>query len=140
MGINMTRGLVSIETEDKIRARITARNASRLLADEYVMKILSASFKTPRSAQELSLKFDIPIAVCYRKIKELQAVGLLKCVDRFLTREGKWVRLYQSQLVSAFVFYEKDKLRVKLQLACEVAEDSNVDTTWNVLEVPSKTC
>lgn len=139
----MSRGTLIKVATDTVSNRpdltITARNASRLLADEYVVKILAASFSTPRSAQELSLKFDIPIAVCYRKIKELQAVGLLKCVDRFLTRDGKWVKLYQSQLVTAIIYYERNKLRVKLELATSGVEaENNVDATWDILEPKNK--
>ena len=109
-----------------------ALNASKLLTDEYVMKILAATFKEPKSAQELSLRFKIPIAVCYRKIHELEAVGLLECVDRVLTREGKRVRLYQSQVINAYMFFQKGKLRVKLELSSFPTRE--IDTTWNALE------
>ena len=60
----------------------------RLLMDECNLKILSATTYKPRSARELSYIFGIPLASCYRKIKELEDQGFIKAVSRELTREG----------------------------------------------------
>jgi DNA-binding Lrp family transcriptional regulator len=109
---------------------------SRLISDEYVLKILAATFREPKSAQELSLKFDIPIAACYRKIRELENAGLLKCTARILTQQGKRVKLYRSQVVNAYIFFEKNKLKVKLELAS--IPTGPMVTTWNVLEVQNE--
>jgi len=106
--------------------------ASKLLADEYNIKILSATFKQPMSAMDLSIRFDIPIAACYRKIKELQAAGLLRCADRILTREGKRVRRFASNVRNVHVSLEGGKLRVKFDLE---NDNEKVDSMWNVVDV-----
>jgi len=108
-----------------------ALNASKLLSDPYVMKILAASFKVPKSAQELSLRFSIPIAVCYRKIRELEGVGLMECVGKVLTPKGKRVGIYRSQVKGAYLFFEKDRLRVRLELT-KVSENQ-FDSIWDPL-------
>lgn len=105
---------------------------SKLLVDEYVMKILMASLKTPRSTQELSLEFGIPIAVCYRKVKELMAANLIMKEKKVLTSQGKWVQLYRSKLKSAVVFLEKGELRVRVEL-CDTHEPE-MDRTVPVLQ------
>ena len=61
--------------------------ASHMITDKYSVRILVGTAKKPKSAIELSEKYGIPIAACYRKIKELERAGLLRCVERRLTRK-----------------------------------------------------
>jgi len=52
--------------------------ASKIITDEYSAKILVATYKKPKSALELSHRFGIPIAACYRRmvpLKTLEANG-----------------------------------------------------------------
>ena len=90
--------------------------ASKILTDEYSVKILVATYKRPKNALELSYKFGIPIAACYRRIHLLEKEGLLTCVDKVLTQKGKRIRIYLSQLKNAYIFFEKGKLRVRFEL------------------------
>jgi predicted transcriptional regulator len=90
--------------------------ASQLITDKYSVRILVGTTKKPKSAIELSEKFGIPIAACYRKIKELERAGLLRCVERRLTRKGKRVSMYISQLKTAYLFFENGKLRMRFHL------------------------
>src|SRR5690349_621662 len=89
----------------------------KLLMDEYNLKILSATTFKPRSARELAYIFGIPLASCYRKIKELEDQGLIKAVSRELTREGKRYSKYQSQVGSIKIAFEQGRLKMNLQLA-----------------------
>jgi DNA-binding Lrp family transcriptional regulator len=89
----------------------------KLLMDEYNLKILSATTFKPRSARELAYIFGIPLASCYRKIKELEDNGLIKAVSRELTREGKRYSKYQSQVGSIKIAFEQGRLKMNLQLA-----------------------
>jgi DNA-binding Lrp family transcriptional regulator len=89
----------------------------KLLMDEYNLKILSATTFKPRSARELSYIFGIPLASCYRKIKELEDQGLIKAVSRELTREGKRYSKYQSQVGSVRIAFEGGRLKMSLNLA-----------------------
>jgi len=75
-----------------------------------------ATLRCPHSAQEISAEFGIPIAACYRRIKELERVGLVECCERRLSRQGKRISYYISLLKNAYVFFENGKLRVKFQL------------------------
>jgi len=72
-----------------------------LLTDPYNRRILAYAATRCVSAQELSEKLDIPIAVCYRRIKEMEAVGLIKVVERYLNRKGKRVNIYKSMVKRA---------------------------------------
>ncbi len=110
---------------------VNVLDASKIFADEYALKILSGSFKEPKSAQDLSNNFNIPIAVCYRKIHDLEVSGFLECVDKILTQEGRRVKLYRSQLKGAYIFFEHGKLRVHLSLTKVPQVD--FDETWDAL-------
>lgn len=92
---------------------------SKLLADEYVVKILAATIWEPKSAQRLAFDLDIPIAACYRKIHDTMSAGLLMCSGNVITKRGKSVKLYKSQVNSIKLFFEKGKLKVELDLKNE---------------------
>jgi predicted transcriptional regulator len=89
---------------------------SQLLMDEYAVKILVATLRCPHSAQEIAEDYSIPIAACYRRIRELEKVGLVECTERRLSRQGKRISYYISLLKNAYVFFENGKLRVRFQL------------------------
>lgn len=103
--------------------------ASQLLTDEYSAKILLATYKRRISAQEISQRYGIPIAACYRKIRTLEEAGLIQCVDRILTQKGKRKNLYTSCLKNAYIFFENGRLRARFQLATGVVKDFGGDWT-----------
>src|SRR5437879_10401381 len=76
------------------------KDVSRWLTDEYAERILVATQRIPRSVQEISDKYDIPIAACYRKIHELEEAGFLNVAEIVTTPKGKTMKLYRSLLKS----------------------------------------
>src|SRR2546426_11932058 len=92
------------------------KDISRLLTDEYAERILVATQENPRSVQEISDKYDIPIAACYRKIHELEEAGFLQCAEIVTTPKGKTMKLYKSQLNSADLIYQDGILQAKFHL------------------------
>ncbi len=100
-----------------------ATEASKIIADEYAAKILVSAFYKPRTAIEMSRLYGIPIAACYRRIRMLENCGLLRCVERKLTSEGKRISVYQSMLKGATIFMENGVLRARFELVGAAAED-----------------
>lgn len=96
---------------------------SNLLADKDILHIISATYYQPKTVKDLCQMFDIPIATCYRKIHELQNFQLIKSVDRIVTRKGKRMHLYKSQINSINIYYEKGKIKVKLDVAFKDTEE-----------------
>jgi hypothetical protein len=111
----------------------------KILMDETNLKILSATTFKPRSARELSYIFAIPLASCYRKIKELEEQGFIKAVSRELTREGKRYSKYQSQVGSVKIAFENGHLRMQLQLAFRqpITIEESAESMMNRAEKPS---
>ena len=95
------------------------KDISRLLTDEYAERILVATHSNPRSVQEISDKFDIPIAACYRKIHELESAGFLRCAEIVTTPKGKAMKLYRSLLKSAELIYDAGVFRVRFNFDYE---------------------
>src|SRR5512138_1161546 len=106
---------------------------SQLLTDEYAVKILVATVRAPKSAQEIAQRYGIPIAACYRRIKDLEAAGLLVCRERRLSQQGKRVSYYLSMLKNAYVFFENGHLRVKFQLKTGGADRYGTD--WHEVQL-----
>jgi predicted ArsR family transcriptional regulator len=104
---------------------------SKMLADEYSIKILAGSFKFPKSAQNLSDELNIPIAACYRRIHDLEECGLIECVGKVLTQEGRRVKIYRSQLKGAYISYEKGKLSLLMDMT--KFQNPQFNATWNIL-------
>ena len=45
---------------------------SNLITDRYALEILMYMYKKPKSIQDISSNFGIPIAVCYRRVRQLK--------------------------------------------------------------------
>lgn len=88
----------------------------RLVMDDYNLRILSATTFKERSARELAYLLDIPMATCYRKIKELLNAELLEEEESKLTKEGRRYKTYLSRVSAIHVSFENGKLKVGLQL------------------------
>ncbi|HEX9708639.1 MAG TPA: winged helix-turn-helix domain-containing protein [Candidatus Thermoplasmatota archaeon] len=89
----------------------------RVIMDEKNIRILSATAFRPLSAREIAYMFNIPLVSCYRKMGELEKLGLIKCVDRPLTQSGKRVKVYKSQLLKVAVTFEGGKLKIVMDVA-----------------------
>jgi len=96
-----------------------AKRVSKLLADDYSQKILSYTYTSPMSAQKLSKVCRIPIAACYRRIHELEHVGLLTVDREREIYKGRRVRLYRCKLRSASIRFSNGRFLVRYDLLPE---------------------
>jgi predicted ArsR family transcriptional regulator len=94
-----------------------ALQVTQTIMDEYSARILLGTFDRPASAIDLCRRFGIPIAACYRRIKELEGLGLVYCERGELARNGRGILLYRSRLKSVRIAFEDGKLRARVELA-----------------------
>lgn len=88
-------------------------------------KILQATAE-PRSAQELSEEFDIPIATCYRRIDELVDQGLLELHDTRVNGEGASEKVYRRAVTDIYVDFSGT-----LSVSTESASSTHkIDSLW----------
>lgn len=103
----------------------------RLVMDEVNMRILSATAFEALSARDLAFMFNIPLVSCYRKINELEAFDLIKCVEKPLRPNGKRVRKYKSQLIKVALTFERGKLRISLDVSWKKTQ--RYEASWTSL-------
>lgn len=84
--------------------------------DEYSARILLGTFERAASALELSRRFGIPIAACYRRIKELEQLGLVYCERELPSRNGKGLQQFRSRLRSIRISLEDGNLRARVEV------------------------
>ncbi|HYT00573.1 MAG TPA: helix-turn-helix domain-containing protein [Thermoplasmata archaeon] len=89
---------------------------SQTVMDEYAARILLGTFDRPVSALELSRRFGIPIAACYRRIKDLEQIGLMFCERELPSRNGKGLQLFRSRLKSVRISLEEGHLRARVEV------------------------
>ena len=94
---------------------------SSFISDEYSGRILAVTYNSPKSAKEISRRYNIPIAACYRRIRALEKIGLLVCASVKYDSRGKGTKLYQSQLNGAYVYLLGERLKVHFKLASGVS-------------------
>ncbi|MCG7844072.1 MAG: winged helix-turn-helix domain-containing protein [Methanomassiliicoccales archaeon] len=103
---------------------------SRLLTDEYAVKILVATVRSPHNAQQISEQFGIPIAAVYRRIRDLELAGLIVCTERKLSRQGKRVCFYVSRVKTASLQFDNGRLKVRFTM-----KDEPLDQDWQDVDL-----
>jgi len=97
------------------------------ISDQYSIRILRATLHRPLDAITLSTQLGIPIAVCYRRIRELEKLGLIKKEGRRLTSKGKWITLYKANVKNAEVKMVNGKIVLKLTFRWGKEEEIEVE-------------
>ena len=82
--------------------------------DPYSARILHGTSDAAVSALDLSRRFGIPIAACYRRIRQLERMGLVYCERALPSRNGKGMQLFRSRLKSVRVRLEEGRLTASI--------------------------
>ena len=88
-----------------------ALELSQTVMDPYSARILLGTCEGAVSALDLSRRFGIPIAACYRRIRQLERMGLVYCERALPSRNGKGLQLFRSRLKSVRVTLEEGRLK-----------------------------
>lgn len=89
---------------------------SQTVMDAYAARILLGTSTTAASALDLSRRFGIPIAACYRRIRQLEGLGLV-CRDGALpSRNGKGLQLFRSRVRSVRIVLEEGRLLARVEV------------------------
>ena len=93
----------------------------KAVGDDYSRSIIVATISKPRSAAELSAMLGIPIATVYRKINELQKMGLLVREKSRFTEKSKLVDLYRSIVKAVSIRLDSSGVKVNYQYNLDLA-------------------
>ena len=120
-----------------IRESIDIRelNMAQLLMDQYNLKILSSTTRKALSVRDMAFMYFIPLATCYRKVRELEGAGLLKCEGKLLSSDGKRYKVYKCQVSELNVSYRDRAVVIDLVLDWEEPTRVSIDiNTGKVLK------
>ncbi len=95
---------------------LQAFELSQTVLDPYSARILLGTCRGAVSALDLSHRFGIPIAACYRRIRQLERIGLVYCERALPSRNGKGLQLFRSRLKSVRVILEEGQLKAVIIL------------------------
>ncbi len=103
------------------------------VADDYSIKILSATLNEEKTVRELTRELDIPTATCYRRAEELLDASLLKTVG--LT-EGDRARIFKSNTSKIEISFKFDD--GKLEVTVDTKEDQKEESEEESEELTSQ--
>ncbi len=98
-----------------------------ILGDEYSRKILLILAKNEMNPLEISVNLGIPASTVYRKIKNLESLGLIKKTKIIRTLEGLDENHYKSLVSGIEVKFRDGEISCKLE---KFTMDEKIQRLW----------
>ncbi len=99
------------------------------LLDDHAMRILIALHQETLTAQEISQRYRVPIAPCYRRIRRLLSLGLVSEAGFVTEGRRRPARLYKSEVDRFTISYGSAQMLLHLLLRNGVAAEAVVALT-----------
>ncbi len=96
-------------------------DATKILEDGTAEKILLNAYRRSKTAKQISDSTGIPLVEVYKKIRELEKIGLVQKEKSIITKSGRAKAAYRSNLEDAYVFFDNGRLRVRFEVAAGMA-------------------
>ena len=89
----------------------------RTVLDSYAFRILMTTHERECTAFDLSRRLGIPIVACYRRLRELEDLGVIAPSHVTMSAAGHPIRLFRSHLRSARIVFEEGRLWARIEIA-----------------------
>ncbi len=86
------------------------------LLDDHALRILIALHQETLTAQEISQRYKIPIAPCYRRIRRLVSLGLIAEAGYVTEGRRRPAHLYKSEVDRFTITYGSGEMTLHLML------------------------
>lgn len=86
------------------------------LLDDHALRILIALHQETLTAQEISQRYKIPIAPCYRRIRRLLSLGLVSEAGYVTEGRRRPAHLYKSEVEKFQILYGSGEMTLHLLL------------------------
>ncbi len=86
------------------------------LLDDHALRILIALHQETLTAQEISQRYKIPIAPCYRRIRRLVSLGLISEAGYVTEGRRRPAHLYKSEVEKFTITYGSGEMTLHLML------------------------
>jgi len=100
------------------------------MANEYMRKILLSTVSNAKSVEELARENEIPVSTCYRRVRELLSLRLLRTEKTTITDTGKKFESFRSVVKDAKVNFSSSEISVEVTLVSR-EPDERLTTMWN---------
>ncbi|MDG6904538.1 MAG: helix-turn-helix transcriptional regulator [Nitrososphaerota archaeon] len=97
-----------VEEQDRKDAVLMA------MSDPYMRRILAATMIDAKSIEEISRERSIPLSSCYRRVRDLVSMRLLRIAHTIITENGKKYETYRSVFSDARVSMSSGVLSVEV--------------------------
>ncbi|HZS72892.1 MAG TPA: helix-turn-helix domain-containing protein [Candidatus Nitrosotalea sp.] len=99
-----------------------------VLADKYGREIISLLTTNELSAQQMSVRLDIPVSTTYRKIKSLEDLNLIKKTKVIRTHEGLNESYYKSLVSEIDIKFRDGKISYHVE---RIKMDDKIMRLWH---------
>ncbi len=105
-----------------VRPRLVAEelllydNDGQSLLDDHALRILIALHQETLTAQEISHRYRIPIAPCYRRLRRLVSLGLISEAGYVTEGRRRPAHLYKSEVDNFTIAYGSGEMTLRLLL------------------------
>jgi Helix-turn-helix domain len=86
------------------------------MSDEFERKILSSTVQRTKSVEEISKENQIPMSTCYRRIRLLVDMKLLRIERTIITDSGKKYETFRSTVKDATIIFSSGEISVDVNL------------------------
>jgi predicted ArsR family transcriptional regulator len=97
------------------------------LLDDHALRILIALHQETLTAQEISQRYKIPIAPCYRRIRRLVSLGLISEAGYVTEGRRRPAHLYKSEVDRFTIAYGSGEMTLHLILRTGTAATAVVN-------------
>ncbi|MFP4633171.1 MAG: helix-turn-helix domain-containing protein [Halobacteriota archaeon] len=99
-----------------------------VLGDSYSLSILSALARSAMNVREMSESLDVPIATAYRRVEDLERVGLIEEDGERPNDDGRNVSVYRSRVDEIQVSFADGVPHVEMETRSEATR--SIDRAW----------
>jgi predicted transcriptional regulator len=93
------------------------------MGNECMRKILASTISEAKPVEEIAKENGIPVSTCYRKIKELMNMRLLRIERIVITEEGKKYETFRSAVKDARVSFSGKEISVEVTLVAREPDE-----------------
>ena len=115
----------------RLHLPMRAKHEIKTFADKFARRIMTSTYKRPKSAQQLSDELRIPLPTCHRKLREMEKYELVKFREVDSTKKGHLVKLYSCEWENSSLVFEDGEFKFQCQRKENDAEGEN--GKWIVL-------
>ena len=99
------------------------------LLDDHALRILIALHQETLTAQEISQRYKVPIAPCYRRIRRLLSLGLVSEAGFVTEGRRRPAHLYKSEVEKFTITYGSAQMILHLKLRSGISAEAIVALT-----------